>query len=183
MTDFFCTFASELGKTFFPVSTKLQRTMFPTLNLPPIDARVRQGANGRLNIYDEQRQRFVTLTAEEWVRQHFVHYLVHTLGYPSPLIGNEVALEIAGVKRRCDTVVYSPLDGHPLAIVEYKAPNVGISQTVFGQIQSYNSVLHADFLIVSNGMHHFCCHNDYETMKAAFLPEIPRWEQINPRQS
>lgn len=157
--------------------------MLPTLNLPPIDARVMQGANGRLSIFDDQRRRFVTLTAEEWVRQHFVHYLVHTLGYPPLLIGNEVTLEISGVKRRCDTVVYSPLDGQPLVIVEYKAPNVGITQGVFAQIQSYNSVLHADYLIVSNGMHHFCCHNDYATMQASFLPEIPRWEQINPKRT
>lgn len=156
--------------------------MLPTLNLPPIDARVMPGAKGRLSIYDKQRQRFVTLTAEEWVRQHFVHYLVHTLGYPPLLIGNEVSLEIAGVKRRCDTVVYSPLDGHPMVVIEYKAPTISITQSVFSQIQSYNSVLHADFLIVSNGMCHFCCRNDYEAMQAAFLSEIPRWELINPKQ-
>lgn len=155
--------------------------MLPTLNLPPINARTTQGERGRLAIFDEQRRRFVTLTAEEWVRQHFVSYLINTLGYPAALIGNEVALEIAGVKRRCDTVVYSPLDGHPMIIVEYKAPSVSITQEVFSQIQSYNSVLHADYLIVSNGMRHFCCFNDYEKMQAAFLPEIPRWEKINPK--
>lgn len=155
--------------------------MLPRLNLPPISPRTQQGSRGRLTIFDEQRRRFVTLTAEEWVRQHFVSYLVNTLGYPAALIGNEVALEIAGVKRRCDTVIYSPLDGHPMIIVEYKAPGVSITQEVFTQIQSYNSVLHADYLIVSNGMRHFCCFNNYETMQASFLLEIPKWEQINPK--
>lgn len=156
--------------------------MLPTLNLPPIAPRVVKGAKGRLTIFDEQRRRYVTLTAEEWVRQHFVQYLINVLGYPSVLIGNEVALEISGVKRRCDTVVYSPLDGHPMVIMEYKAPSVSITQEVFAQIQSYNTVLRADFLIVSNGMHHFCCHNDYTKMQVVFLSEIPRWEQINPKQ-
>lgn len=155
--------------------------MLPTLHLPSIDARIQPGAGGRPTIFDAQRRRYVTLTAEEWVRQHFVHYLIADLGFPSALIGNEVSVEVSGVKRRCDTVVYSPLDGHPLAIVEYKAPSVAITQEVFGQIQSYNSVLRADYLIVSNGMQHFCCHNDYATMQASFLPELPRWDEINPK--
>lgn len=155
--------------------------MLPTLNLPSFEPRVKKDAGGRLHIFDEQRARYVTLTAEEWVRQHFVHYLVASLGYPAALIANEVTLDIAGVKRRCDTVVYSPLDGSPMMIVEYKAPTVAITQEVFAQIQSYNSVLHADYLIVSNGMRHFCCHNDYQEMTATFLREIPRWEQINPK--
>ena len=155
--------------------------MLPTLNLPALEARVTRGAGGRLSIYDEQRRRYVTLTAEEWVRQHFVSYLIRTLGYPAALIGNEVTLDIQGVKRRSDTVVYSPLDGHPLMVIEYKAPQVAITQAVFGQIQSYNTVLRADYLVVSNGMRHFCCRNDYAAMKATFLQEIPRWEQINPK--
>lgn len=155
--------------------------MFPELHLPPIEARITKGTNGRLQIFDEQRRRYVTLTAEEWVRQHFVRYLVHSLGYPEGLIGNEVTLDIQGVRRRCDSVIYSPLDAHPLVVIEYKAPQVCITQEVFSQIQSYNSVLHADYLIVSNGMHHFCCMNDYTTMQASFLSEIPRWEQITPR--
>lgn len=155
--------------------------MFPPLHLPAIDTHITYGAGGRPSIFDSQRKRYVTLTAEEWVRQHFVAYLVRQLGYPAALIGNEVALDVSGVRRRCDTVVYSPLDGHPLAIVEYKAPSVAITQEVFCQIQSYNSVLHADYLIVSNGLRHFCCKNDYETMQASFLAEIPRWEVVNPK--
>lgn len=151
---------------------------FPPLKLPPIEVRCKTGAGGRPLVYDDQRRRYVTLTAEEWVRQHFVQYLVRQLGYPAALIGNEVSLEISGVRRRCDTVVYSPLDGHPMMIIEYKAPGVGISQEVFAQIQSYNSVLHADFLVVSNGMRHFCCQNDYEQMQARFLQEIPTWETL-----
>lgn len=155
--------------------------MFPALNLPPIEPHLRASASGRSLILDSQRRRYVTLTAEEWVRQHFVAYLIGTLGYPASLIGNEVALNVGGVTRRCDTVVYSPLDGHPLVVVEYKAPSVYITQKVFEQISGYNAVLHADYLIVSNGMRHFCCRNDYETLTASFLPEIPSWAEIDPK--
>lgn len=155
--------------------------MLKELNLPPIEARFSNDSGGRPLIYDAQRKRMVTLTAEEWVRQHFVHYLRDVLGYPSGLIANEVSIEISGVRRRCDTVVYSPLDGHPMLIVEYKAPTVPISQTTFEQIQSYNSVLRADYLIVTNGMAHFCCHIDYEQRKATFLREVPHWTDINPK--
>lgn len=155
--------------------------MFPTLNLPPIEPRLRVSSSGRSLILDSQRRRYVTLTAEEWVRQHFVSYLIVTLGYPPSLIGNEVALNVGGVTRRCDTVVYSPLDGHPLVVIEYKAPSVSITQKVFEQISGYNAVLHADFLIVSNGLRHFCCFNDYTTLRASFLPEIPAWSEICPK--
>ena len=153
-------------------------TNFPQLNLPPIEAKVKKGSSGRLQIYDPQRRIFVTLTAEEWVRQHFVQYLINNLGYPAAVIGNEVGLAVGGVQRRSDTVVYSPTDGHPLLIIEYKAAHVSITQDVFMQIQSYNSVLRADYLVVSNGLHHYCCYNDYETMTPRFLPHIPRWAEI-----
>lgn len=153
---------------------------FPTLQLPPISSEIRRTASGRHEIFDPQRHRFVTLTAEEWVRQHFVLFLIHHLGYPNSLIANEISLSIGGITRRCDTVVYSPTDGKPLIIVEYKAPNIAITQGVFEQIRSYNSVLHAEYLIVSNGMKHFCCHIDYHTLTASFLPQIPDWESIRP---
>lgn len=151
---------------------------FPPLQLPPISSEIRATANGRYEIFDPQRRRFITLSAEEWVRQHFVLFLIHHLGYPSSLIANEISLNIGGITRRCDTVVYSPSDGKPLMIVEYKAPSIAITQGVFEQIRSYNSALHAEYLVVSNGKKHFCCHMDYTTMTATFLPEIPLWESI-----
>ena len=153
---------------------------FPPLNLPMISSQIRTSENGRLEIFDPQRHKFVTLTAEEWVRQHFVLFLVHHLGYPSSLIANEISLNIGGVTRRCDTVIYSPKGGKPLIIVEYKAPSITITQGVFEQIRSYNSALHAEYLIVSNGMRHFCCHMDYQSMTASFLPEIPHWKDVLP---
>lgn len=153
---------------------------FPHLHLPSIDAPIKSGPNDRPQIFDSQRRRFVTLTAEEWVRQHFVAYLIHHLHYPSALIGNEVSLTICGTTRRCDTIVYSPIDGSPLMIAEYKSPAITITQQVFSQIQSYNSMLRARYLVVSNGLQHFCCRMDYTTCSATFLPEMPKWGEIQP---
>lgn len=151
---------------------------FPNLNLPPVTLRTRQGANGRTAVWDVLRRRYVTLTGEEWVRQHFVHYLIAECGYPAGLLANEIALDVGGVCRRCDTVLFAREGARPRAIMEYKAPQIPITQEVFNQIQSYNSVLKADYLMVSNGLRHYCCRMDYVENRVAFLREIPRFEEL-----
>lgn len=143
-----------------------------SLNLPTFQIKTTH-RNGRTQIYDFLRRRYVTLTPEEWVRQHFTHFLVDHLGYPAALLGNEVTIDVGGVARRCDTVLYRREGGTPRLIVEYKAPDIPISERVFNQISAYNSVLRADYLIVSNGVEHYCCHLDYVHRTAEFLPGIP----------
>lgn len=99
------------------------------LNLPSFNIKTKvQG--GRTLVFDFLRRRYVTLTPEEWVRQHFVHFLVEHKGYPAALLGNEVGLKVGGVSRRCDSVLYHRDGGRPRAIVEYKAPSVPITQQV-----------------------------------------------------
>ena len=96
------------------------KQMIP-LNLPSFNIKTKvQG--GRTLVFDFLRRRYVTLTPEEWVRQHFVHFLVEHKGYPAALLGNEVGLKVGGVSRRCDSVLYHRDGGRPRAIVEYKAP-------------------------------------------------------------
>lgn len=152
---------------------------YPSLQLPAYEPRLRQGADGRMQIYDPLRRRFLTLTPEEWVRQHFCHYLTHLLGYPAALLGNEISLQVGQVTRRCDTVLYRPAQGtSPRMIIEYKAPHIAITQRVFTQIQSYNSVLRADYLVVSNGMQHYCCHIDYSSQSIDFLPAVPAYTDL-----
>lgn len=129
------------------------------LNLPPADLRFRPDADSRrggLEVYDRWRDKWVALTPEEWVRQHFVHYLTDILHYPVHLIGNEVSVRFNGMARRCDSVVYDTRL-RPVAVVEYKAPSVRLTPEVFGQILRYNSVLMAPCIMVSNGMRHFAC--------------------------
>ena len=142
-----------------------------SLNLPSYKINVAE-RGGRRMIYDFLRRRFVALTPEEWVRQHFTHFLVEHRHYPAALLGNEITVQLNGVARRCDSVLYSRDGGRPRMIVEYKAPEVPVTQAVFTQISAYNSVFRADYLVVSNGLAHYCCRMDYERQKVEFLCEI-----------
>lgn len=153
-------------------------TPYSPLHLPPVQLRFQHDAQGRRCVFDTLRRRFVVLTPEEWVRQHFVHHLIQDLGYPAGLLSNEVRVEVGGVARRCDTVLYAREGMHPLLIVEYKATQVAITQDVFQQIQSYNSVLRAPYLMVSNGLQHYCCRIDYEEQRIAFLSSLPHYAEL-----
>ena len=148
------------------------------LNLPSFDKKITM-KDDKPVILDVIRRQYVALTPEEWVRQHFVHFLIHHKGYPQSLMANEVQLKLNGMSRRCDTVVYDRTL-KPRVIVEYKAPTVNITQKVFDQICRYNMVLQVDYLIVSNGLAHYCCKVDNENQTYTFLQEIPVYEQEKP---
>ena len=146
------------------------------LNLPPYEIRVKE-EGGRRMIFDFLRRRSVALTPEEWVRQHFVHFLVEHKGYPKGLLGNEIELRVGEKKLRCDTLLYNKALA-PQMIVEYKAPDIELTQRVFDQISAYNLLLRVDYLIVSNGMQHYCCRMDYENHRYEFLREIPDYHLL-----
>ena len=144
------------------------------LNLPIAELKVERRKE-KLSVWDHIRRRWVTLTPEEWVRQHFSHWMTEQLGYPSARLGHEISLEQNGMQRRADAVFYGQ-DGRPLVIMEFKAPHITISQKTFDQICRYNLVMQVPYLIISNGMQHFCCRIGEEGME--FLREIPRCEEI-----
>lgn len=146
------------------------------LSLPPIDIKLQKEDN-IIKIKDPLRDKYVALTPEEYVRQHFIAWLINGLNYPPSLMANELGIEVNGTKKRCDTVVFNT-DGSPLAIVEYKAPEVEITQHTFDQIVRYNMVLKADYLIVSNGLRHYCCRIDYHTKTYQFIPAVPDYRQL-----
>ena len=148
-----------------------------TLNLPPYSIRVRQGTQGRHEIFDFLRRRYVALTPEEWVRQHFVHFLVEHKGYPKGLLANEVELKVGEKRLRCDSLLYDN-QLQPRMVIEYKAPDVELTQRVFDQITAYNLLLHVDYLVVSNGRSHYCCRMDYTNRSYMFLPDIPDYEAL-----
>ena len=147
------------------------------LNLPQYNINVTTAADGSQQIFDRLRSKFVALTPEEWVRQHFVAFLIDHKEYPAGLMANEVALSLNGTSRRSDTVVYNS-SAKPLVIIEYKAPSVKISQKTFDQIVRYNMVFQAPYLIVSNGLNHYCCHIDFENHSYKFLPDIPSYNEL-----
>ena len=146
------------------------------LNLPPYNISIRKHGN-RDQIFDILRRKFVALTPEELVRQHFVHYLTEHKGYPMMLLANEVQLKVGDKTVRADSVLY---DNHlqPRMIIEYKAPTIKLAQKVFDQISVYNLLLHVDYLIVSNGLQTYCCKMDYDNQKYLFLTDIPDYQKL-----
>ena len=102
------------------------------LNLPGFAPKVAE-KDGKRTIFDPVRRKYVALTPEEWVRQHFVNYLITIKSYPKELLANEVLVKLNGTSKRCDTVAYDRFLT-PLVIVEYKAPSIPITGSVFDQI-------------------------------------------------
>lgn len=144
---------------------------YPELNLPAVALRLRE-VEGRAKVYDFLRRKYVALTPEEYVRQHFVEYLAEELHYRRGLMANEVSISVNGLRRRCDTLV-SDRAGRPFMVVEYKAPSVAVTQEVFDQIARYNMAIGARYLVVTNGLSHYCCVCDSERGEYRFLPAIP----------
>ena len=146
------------------------------LNLPEYDLR-QEMRDGRLHVLDPFRRRWLQLTPEEEVRQRFVAYLLHEKGYPASLMRTEHTLHLNGMVRRCDILVDKPA-GIPSLMVECKAPSVKINQKVFDQAARYNLVLRLPFLVLTNGIQHFCCRVDFEAQKVELLSEIPSWAAL-----
>src|SRR5690606_1660991 len=107
----------------------------------------------RVYIFDELRKKQLVLTPEEWVRQHWVQYLVHIKHYPKPLIQLEGGLTLNNMPRRSDLIVYDH-NGNKILLAEFKAPSVKITQATFEQISRYNTVHRIPLLLVSNGLQH-----------------------------
>lgn len=152
-----------------------------TLNLPTFEVKMKDEGAKKM-IFDVIRRKYVTLTPEEWVRQHFVHYLIEQLGYPQELLANEVEVTLNGTSKRCDTVLYDR-DLKARMIVEYKAADIPITQKVFNQIMRYNMVLHVDYLVVSNGINHYCCKINYNAKDYVFLSEIPDYKLLSSQEN
>ena len=146
------------------------------LNLPASQFRIKQVENVYF-IFDKFRKKYVKLTPEEWVRQHFLVYLIEQKGFPEALLAVEQQLNVNNMKKRCDAVFYD-LQAKPQIIIELKAPNIPISQAVFDQVAVYNSKLNVEYFMVSNGLEHCCCRVNIETASYEFFKEIPAYEEM-----
>lgn len=141
------------------------------LNLPDYKFKIIQKA-GKLQIFDSIRKKYVALTPEEWVRQNFIQFIVESGKYPASSIAIEKHLKMNGINKRCDAVVYDK-EFIPKIIIEFKAPEVELNQSVFDQAATYNMKLNVDFLIISNGINHYICRIDRENSRFSFINELP----------
>jgi len=146
------------------------------LNLPQFDVKLKRD-RGAVCIWDRLRRKYIIITPEEWVRQHFVNYLIAEKGYTPALMANEKQVMLNGQRKRCDTVIYDNCL-NPVMIAEYKSPDIKITQDVFDQIVRYNIVLKVGYLVVSNGLQHYCCKMDYDAQTYQYLSEIPAYSDL-----
>lgn len=100
-------------------------------------------------IFDPLRKKWVRLTPEEWVRQNFLQYLLQVMQYPPSLIAIEKEIQIGELKKRFDILVYK--NDHPWLLIECKEMNVPINESVMQQLLRYQTIVQADYLIVTNG--------------------------------
>jgi hypothetical protein len=125
-----------------------------TLNLPAFGYKVKD-VDGKPYIFDIIRKKFVALTPEEWVRQHFIHLLISHYGYPKSLFAIETGLKYNTLAKRTDIMVLSNT-GLPFLLVECKAPFVSVGEATLAQISRYNFTLKPTYLAVTNGLSHYC---------------------------
>lgn len=146
--------------------------MHPALNLPPAKLKLKTN-----QVWDRLRKKYVLLTPEEWVRQHFIAYLIDHLGYPEGRMASEYTVDYNGMKKRCDVVAFDE-NLRPAVIVECKAVSIEISENTFYQIARYASTLKAKLLILTNGMNHYCAKIDVAENKLIYLETIPNYPEI-----
>jgi hypothetical protein len=147
-----------------------------TLNLPTYSFSVKSEA-GRTYIFDAIRRKYIVLTPEEWVRQHFIMFLVHEKGFPASLVTVEQPFSFNKMQKRTDILVYNNR-GEPVVLVECKAPKVPVTRKVFDQIGLYNLSHRVPWLMVTNGIKHYCCQYAEEEGRYRFTDFIPDWSGI-----
>lgn len=147
------------------------------LNLPAFEYKIRETA-GKPAIFDSFRKRFVLLTPEEWVRQHFLQWLTLHMGYPAGRVAVEYSLHYGKLKKRADAIVFGK-SGNALMIIECKAPGVSLSQVVFEQLARYNFSFRVKYLAVTNGLEHYCCRMNPDQKSWTFLNDFPDYDALS----
>ena len=147
-----------------------------TLNLPSYQFKLKT-ENKKTKIFDVIRKKYLVLTPEEWVRQHIIHFLIIEKGFPKSLIAVEKGLKLNRLQKRVDILIYST-KGEPIFMVECKAPNIPINQKVLDQIGRYNISFKLPYLLITNGLEHFCAKVDFKTERIEFLKDLPDYEKL-----
>lgn len=146
------------------------------LNLPEFNFKIKD-ENGKKFIFDAIRKKYVVLTPEEWVRQNFIQYLIVYKNFSAPLLALEMPFTLNNTDKRSDIAAYNK-NGKIILLVECKAPDVAVSQKVFDQIATYNLKINAPYLVLTNGITHYCCKLDYKLKKWIFINEIPDFGEL-----
>ncbi|TDQ18356.1 type I restriction and modification enzyme subunit R-like protein [Algoriphagus boseongensis] len=146
----------------------------PVLSLPAIEPQLKWEED-KAWIFDSLRKKYLVLTPEEWVRQHWVSFLIHHKGYPKGLFSLEKGMKYNQLAKRTDLVIFDR-DARPFLLVECKAPEVKIDEKTLAQAMAYNKQLNCQNIVLSNGMRHFCfsqSKEDKSFFQIESFPEAP----------
>jgi len=146
------------------------------LNLPEYPFKITL-KDSRHFIFDEIRKKHLVLTPEEWVRQHFIQYLISEKKFPKSLIQLEAGLNLNQLQKRTDIVIFNT-DGERIMVIECKAPGIKITQKVFDQASRYNSIHKTNWLVVTNGLQHCYAEIDHVNSSFAFVQELPFYKDL-----
>jgi hypothetical protein len=146
------------------------------LNLPQYQIKLKE-EKGTKYIFDPIRKKYLVLQPEEWVRQNFIQYLINEKSFPSSLIAIEKGLKLNELQKRADIVIYDK-QAQPIVLIECKAPKVKINQEVFEQVARYNVVFKVPYLVVTNGLEHFCAKVNLLENSFEFLKELPIYKEL-----
>ena len=146
------------------------------LNLPQYPLKIKEEGGTRY-IFDSIRKKYLVLLPEEWVRQNFIQFLVRDKNYAASLIAIEKGLKLNELQKRADIVIYDK-QAKPIVLIECKAPKVKINQEVFEQVARYNMVFKVPYLVVTNGLEHYCAKVNFETNSFEFLKDIPDYHLL-----
>ena len=158
-----------------PTFTEMSFTPTP-LNLPQYPFKITL-KDSRPYIFDEIRKKHLVLTPEEWVRQHFIQYLILEKKFPRSLIQIEGGLSLNQLQKRTDIVIFNQ-NGARIMVIECKAPAIKITQNVFDQASRYNSIHKTQWLVVTNGIQHFYAQIDHLNKSFAFVQELPLYQDL-----
>lgn len=148
------------------------------LNLPNFNLKIRETPEKKLLVFDKFRKKYVKYTEEERVRQLFLNFLTEYKSYPESLIAVEKGLVVNKMPKRFDAVIHNK-KGEAVMLIEFKSPEVKLEQKVFEQAANYNLILRVNYLVISNGLQHFCCRMDYNERTFNFLDKIPDFEELS----
>lgn len=146
------------------------------LALPDHGIKTKHGTAG-IEVFDPIRRRWVALTPEEWVRQHFINHLVRDKDCPASLISVERSLQLNEMAKRADILLHDS-SASPIALVECKAPSVKIGQGALEQAARYNIIFKVPYLLVTNGRQHYAFHIDHQQKAAQQLKGIPSFGEM-----
>jgi hypothetical protein len=146
------------------------------LNLPNYPFKISE-RDGNHFIFDEIRKKHLVLTPEEWVRQHFIQFLIKGKDFPASLLKVEGGLSLNQTKKRSDVLVYNTL-GEKVMVIECKAPSVPITQATFDQAARYNSIYKAKWLAVTNGLKHYYARIDHINGAFQFVEDLPGYREL-----